>query len=236
MALRGAAEHLHGGPCVQPAAGGEGDGTGAVQSDVREEPAVRRHAGLLGAPGRADDECGRLVDRPLARVPEVVREGQRTVARSRPGDLLRREWSRKGRVRVGLGHLVEPGPQCGDVVALLLGCHVLGGSQRILYERVLLHDGPDEAGRHLDRCHEVGRPRHHLVGLALRLLPAGVGARGAGPGAGLTSHHDHGVALARRHGGQGVVDQFLLRHADLVEHRRALRVSRCAGPRCGRDP
>ena len=172
MALRGAAEHLHGRPGVEPAAGSEGDGTGAVQSNVREEPAVRRHPGLLGAPGRADDEGGRLVDRPLARVPQVVREGQRTVARSRPGDLLRREWSRKRRVGVGLGHVVEPGPERGDVVALLLGCHALGGAQRVLDERVLLHDGPDEAGRHLDRCHEVGRARHHLVGLALRLLPA----------------------------------------------------------------
>ncbi len=101
----------------------------------------------------------------------------------------------------------------------MLGCHVLGGSQRILYERVLLHDGPDETGCHLDRCHEVGRPRHHLVGPALRLVLAGVAARAAGPGAGLTGHHDHGLALAGRHGGQGVVDQFLLRHADLVEHR-----------------
>ncbi len=90
--------------------------------------------------GRADQESRRLVDGPLAGVPPVVGEGQRSVVRARRGD---------GRPRRGVGGRRPRG--CARATALkrahsaaissrsAVRRQVLGGGQRVLHERVLLH-------------------------------------------------------------------------------------------------
>ena len=159
-----ASEHLHGGPCLQAPAGGQGDRLRTMQGDVREEPAVGGDPRRGGAFGRADQQRRRLVDGPLAGVPDVVGEGEGTVARPGGGDVGRSARLGEGGIGIRLGGRVEAGPQAGDLVALGLGAQPLGGAERVLNHGVLLDRGQDDAGGDLDRCDEVGRSAEDLVG------------------------------------------------------------------------
>ena len=100
--------------------------------------------------------------------------------------------------------------------------------QRVLNERVLLHRWPDDAGRDLDRGHEVRWARHRGVGRSG--LGVDLFAATALPGPGLSSDHQDHLGLAAPDGEEGLVDDLLLRDAELVTVRPGP-----FGPDAGRD-
>ena len=93
----------------------------------------------------------------------------------------------------------------------------LGRAERVLDQRVLLHDGPDDAGRHLNGGDELGRPRQDLVGWTPSpssdsTPPARAQAR-ASPPTTATASLSPLATMAQR-----VVDDLLLGDADFAEH------------------
>ena len=215
--LGGAAEHLHGRPFLQAPPRRQGDRRRRMQRDMREDPALGRHAGLPRPFGRADQQRRRLVDGPLAGVPPVVGVGQWAVVRPRRGDVRRVAAQRERRRGVVAGHRVEPGPERSDLLALAFRREMQRRGEGVLNERVLLHGRPDHAGRDLHGGHEIRRPRQDLVGRVVFFV--GLDAAVPGPGPRLGSGNDDGVGAAARHQRQRVVDHLLLGDADLAEQR-----------------
>ena len=131
---------------------------GAVQRHVGEEPALGRDAGLA-----------RPVRPSRSGAPRPGRRStgwRATGCRDRPaGGCAAPAWrcpprlrgSGKAAVGVVAGHRVEARPERGDLVALRVRREMLGGAQGVLNERVLLHRRQHDAGRLLDRGHEVRR-------------------------------------------------------------------------------
>ena len=188
------------------------------QADQREDPTVAGHAEAFGRLGRAQQEGGRLVDRPLAGVPLVVRKGQGPVGRRRRGNLPGVHGGGKGGGRVVPGHPVEALPQGGDIDALLLHCLMLIGPERVVDHGVLLDRLPQAVG-HLDGLEErTGTPVHD-VGRGPRRLrkphPGPPAALVPLPSAGLAPHHHGHIRQATGQGFQGHLDDRLLGDAEL---------------------
>ena len=160
----------------------------------------QRSGGTPASPARPAEQIRRadgLVDRPLAGVPAGCRGRP---AGGCAGRARRSRSAVRGAAKAAsglrLGHVVEAGPQRGDLVALAgRVLQALGGAERVLDQGVLLHRRQDDAGRALDGCDEVGWAGHDLVGRdpGRRL---GLGAPGAGPGAGLAARPRRPLALA----------------------------------------
>ncbi len=186
------------GPGPEVAPGREGHSLGGVQRHVGEEPAIGRDAGRTRPLGRADQESRRLVDGPLAGVPPVVGEGQRSVVRARRGDSGPVAGLGEGGLGVARRHRVEARPQRGDLVALAVRRQVVRGGQRVLNERVLLHRREHDPRRELHGGHEVGRAGQDLVGW--RVLLVRLGTPVAGPGPCLGAGDDDGPVPPGRHG------------------------------------
>ena len=247
--FRGGAQHRHGRPAVQVAAPGERHRMVGLQPHQREHPAVGGHAGRPGGLHRAQEQGRALVHRPLAGVPLAVGEGQGPVGGAERGDLVRAQGGRERRLRVGAGDGVEAGQQLGHLPAMLGHADRLGGPERRLDQRVLLHGGP-ESRVDLGSGHQLGgRPQVH-VGLGVALVglgghdrrpsgpahrpghrhgpAAGSGRRslgsgrsgGAGlPGLGLPAHQQRHRHVTGRDRPQQPVDQRLLGDAHVGQDR-----------------
>ena len=173
-------------------------------------PASRR------ALGRAEQDGGRLVDRPLAGVPPVVGIGQRPVRGVRTGDVLGGAGSGEGGEVVALRHGVEASPESGDVGCVRGSLLVLVGRQGIFDEGVLLDHRPQGAGGRFDRCHEIGRAGQRDVGWVAWIV-IDLDTTEAGEGPSFTADDQYDVGLSGGDGVEGIVDDLLLRDADLAE-------------------
>ena len=132
---------------------GEADGGGAVQlgalgdepvvvgvgSGKGKDPALLGHPGGAGGRRGAHDEGGPLVDLHVGRAELGVRERHHPVAGPRRDDLVGRPGGADPGVRVAGGHRAEAGPQRADAGTVLLQRPAVGGTQRVLEERVGVH-------------------------------------------------------------------------------------------------
>lgn len=172
-----------------------------------------------GGAQRRDQQGGSLVDVQPAAMPLVVGERHHPVVGTGVAQPLGRPHGRVGGVLEGRRHPAEAGPQPGDLVAVLGDRQPLGVAQRAVDQGVLLGRRP-QSGLDLERADDLALGRPPLVGLVrpghrlVRFGDAGpLGQRR--PPCALAADDEGHAGPAAEDGPVGVVEQRLLRDADL---------------------